>query len=126
MGIFTPPLTIPSDMNIFAEPLIVKVFFNLMDNATRYGGKITTLLFFVEERRDNLVLFCEDDGVGVMVDEKEMIFTRGFGKNTGMGLFLAREILLITGITLTETGEPGKGARFEITVPKGAWRFTSE
>ena len=126
MGIFTPPLTIPSDMNIFAEPLIVKVFFNLMDNATRYGGKITTLRFFVEERRDNLVLFCEDDGVGVMVDEKEMIFTRGFGKNTGMGLFLAREILLITGITLTETGEPGKGARFEITVPKGAWRFTSE
>ncbi len=126
MGIFTPPLTIPSDMNIFAEPLIVKVFFNLMDNATRYGGKITTLRFFVEERRDNLVLFCEDDGEGVMVDEKEMIFTRGFGKNTGMGLFLAREILLITGITLTETGEPGKGARFEITVPKGAWRFTSE
>ncbi len=113
-------------MNIFAEPLIVKVFYNLMDNAIRYGGKITTIRFFVEEIRDNLVLVCEDDGVGVMVDEKEMVFKRGFGKNTGMGLFLAREILFITGITVTETGELGKGARFEITVPKGAWRFSSE
>jgi hypothetical protein len=30
----------------------------------------------------------------------------------------------ITGTTLKETGEPGKGARFEIVVPKGAYRFT--
>ncbi|MEI7649966.1 MAG: hypothetical protein WCJ47_09710 [Methanomicrobiales archaeon] len=42
-----------------------------------------------------------------------------------MGLFLSREILAITGITLRENGEPGKGARFEITVPKGAWRIGS-
>ena len=40
-----------------------------------------------------------------------------------MGLFLAREILSVTGITIRETGEPGKGARFEISVPKGAYRF---
>ncbi len=38
------------------------------------------------------------------------------------GLFFAREILSITGITITETGESGKGARFEMAVPKGAWR----
>jgi hypothetical protein len=25
---------------------------------------------------------------------------------------------------ITETGDPGRGARFEITVPKGAYRFT--
>jgi signal transduction histidine kinase len=53
-----------------------------------------------------------------------MIFDRGFGKHTGFGLFLSREILAITGITITENGEPGKGARFEIVVPKGAYRFT--
>jgi signal transduction histidine kinase len=54
----------------------------------------------------------------------ERIFERGYGKNTGLGLFLSREILAITGITITENGVPGKGARFEITVPKGAYRFT--
>ena len=39
------------------------------------------------------------------------------------GLFLSCEILAITGITITGNGTPGKGARFEITVPKGMWRF---
>jgi signal transduction histidine kinase len=40
-----------------------------------------------------------------------------------MGLFLACEILDITGITIRETGDPGKGARFEIKIPKGIWRI---
>ena len=39
-----------------------------------------------------------------------------------MGLFLAREILGIYGISIRECGTPGTGARFEIRVPKGAWR----
>jgi signal transduction histidine kinase len=49
----------------------------------------------------------------------EMIFKRGYGKNTGLGLALSRKIPDIPGITITETGEPGKGARFEMKVPKG-------
>ena len=60
--------------------------------------------------------------MGISPDQKESIFERGYGKNTGMGLFLAREILAITGITIAETGKPGKGARFEITVPAGMWQ----
>jgi len=108
---------------VFADPLIVKVFFNLMDNAVRYGGKITTIRFSVECAGDNRVIVCEDDGEGVPADEKEKIFERGFGKNTGLGLFLAREILGITSITLSETGKPGKGARFEMKIPKGNYRF---
>jgi signal transduction histidine kinase len=51
------------------------------------------------------------------------VVPQGFGKNTGLGLFLSREILAITGITITENGIPGKDAQFEITVPKGAYRF---
>jgi len=113
---------LPTDAELFADPLIVKVFYNLMDNAVRYGGKITTIRFSVENYNDDHVVVCEDDGDGVIAEEKEKIFERGFGKNTGMGLFLAREVLDITGITIRETGEQGKGARFEMTVPKGAWK----
>jgi len=54
--------------------------------------------------------------------EKKNIFKRGVGKNTGLGLFLVSEILALTGITIQENGEPGKGARFEMLVPKGAWK----
>ena len=113
---------LPAGTEVFADPLIVKVFYNLMDNAARYGGKITTVRFSVEDRKEGRVIVCDDDGDGVPQDEKEKIFDRGFGKNTGMGLFLSREILSITSITICETGEPGKGARFEITVPNGMWR----
>jgi signal transduction histidine kinase len=58
----------------------------------------------------------------VSPDEKEKIFSYGFGKNTGLGLFLSREILSITGITIKETGEYQKGARFEITCPRATIR----
>jgi len=117
---------LPSGSEIFADPLIVKVFYNLMDNAARYGGKITTIRFYMQESGDEYIIFCEDDGTGVPAEEKEMIFERGFGKNTGLGLALAREILDITGITICETGEPGKGARFGMGVPKGMWRMAGE
>jgi signal transduction histidine kinase len=68
----------------------------------------------------------EDNGIGVADDEKDLIFERGFGKNTGLGLFLSREILSLTEITIRETGTPGKGVRFEITVPKGHYRFSHQ
>jgi signal transduction histidine kinase len=69
------------------------------------------------------VILFEDNGVGIPAEDKTKLFTKGFGKNTGLGLFLSREILAITGITITENGEPGEGARFEIRVPKAMYRF---
>jgi signal transduction histidine kinase len=109
---------LPAGVEVFADPLIVKVFYNLIDNAVRYGGKITTIRFSFKECDGYKVIMCEDDGVGIPAGEKEKIFDPGFGKNTGMGLFLSREILDITCIIIRETGDPGNGARFEISVPE--------
>ncbi|HVP96926.1 PAS domain S-box protein [Methanoregula sp.] len=114
---------IPAGTELYADPLIVKVFYNLMDNAVRYGETITTIRFSLQKSGTDLVILCEDDGNGIPADEKEKIFDRGFGKNTGLGLFLSREILSITGIKIQETGKPGKGARFEMMVPKGTFRL---
>ena len=113
---------LPADTEMYADPLLVKVCSNLIDNAVRHGGKVTTIRFSAGKRHGMHVVVCEDDGDGVPAEEKEKIFDRGFGKHTGFGLTLAREILDITGITIKECGEPGKGARFEMTVPKGMWR----
>ncbi|ACL16952.1 response regulator [Methanosphaerula palustris] len=110
-------------IEVFADQLMAKVFFNLLDNAMRHGERVTEIRFSAGRQRENLVLSWEDDGVGVPVREKERIFERGVGKNTGLGLFLVREILAITGITIREAGTPGVGARFLITVPKGSFRF---
>ena len=93
LGQVTVENNIPVGAEMFADPLIVKVFFNLMDNAVRYGGKISRIRFSVEGQNSDYIVVCEDDGDGVLPGEKERIFDQGFGRNTGMGLFLAREIL---------------------------------
>jgi PAS domain S-box-containing protein len=110
-------------MEIFADPLLEKVFYNLVDNAIRYGVTITTISISHEISDKGLSLVFKDDGVGVEAGQKQEIFKRGVGKNTGMGLFLTAEILAITGIAIEEDGVFGKGARFEIRIPNGTWRF---
>jgi signal transduction histidine kinase len=55
-----------------------------------------------------------------------MIFDRGYGKGSGLGLFFVREVLSITGLNIRETGLDGHGARFEISVPKGQYRFNPD
>jgi len=111
------------DLVVYADPMLATVFSNLMDNTIRHGESATRVrVWYRPEENGDLTLVWQDDGVGVPADEKERIFNRGVGKNTGLGLFLIREILGITGISITETGEPGKGARFEMLVPRGAYR----
>lgn len=111
-------------LEIFSDPMLSKVFYNIFENAIRYGGHVTGITLSFSKRDGGGVLVIEDNGVGIADDKKEKIFERGYGANTGFGLFLTREILDITGISISETGTEGTGARFEIVVPKGGYRFT--
>jgi len=111
-------------LEVYADTLFPKVITNLIDNTLRHGGEAASALRFSARREGRrLTLVAEDNGTGIPEGEKEKIFLRGFGKNTGLGLFLSREILGITGFSIGETGEPGRGARFEIAVPEGMYRF---
>jgi len=110
-------------VQIYADALIEKVFYNLIENSLRHGGAVSRIWFSYEETKDGTVIRYQDDGVGISLADKDKLFRRGFGKNTGLGLFLSREILSITGISIHETGEPGKGVQFDIHVPKGSYRI---
>lgn len=107
---------------VFADPMIGKVFYNLIDNALRHGDHVTRITFTCRQDGQVLTILCEDDGSGIPAKEKQHIFTKGFGRDSGLGLFLIQEILAITGITIQETGVPGEGARFEMTVKEGMFR----
>ena len=110
-------------VEVFADPLLEKVFENLIDNSRRHGERVRHISFStLQPEQDSLVIVFEDDGVGVHESDKERIFEKGFGKNTGLGLFLSREILAITGLSIRESGVYGRGVRFEIRVPKGKFR----
>ena len=113
------------DVEIYADPLIQKVFYNLIDNAMRYGQTATSIRFYLEKGEGVEHIICQDNGVGVKPQMKPVLFRRGQGLGHGLGLFLSSEILDITGIKMTEEGEPGKGAKFVLTVPNGGIRTMS-
>jgi PAS domain S-box-containing protein len=110
------------DVWIYADPLIEKAFYNLMENSIRHGKHVTELSFGFTESEGTLLMTYTDNGIGISSGEREKIFDRGFGSHTGLGLFLIREILAITGITIAENGTPGSGARFVVSVPKSRYR----
>jgi ABC-type amino acid transport substrate-binding protein len=110
------------NIEIYADPLLENVLFQIMENVIRHGTGATEITLRYQENPDGLVILIEDNGPGIPAAEKERIFEKGSAGHGG-GLFLAREILSITGISIRETGMDGSGARFEIFVPKGAYRF---
>jgi len=110
--------------DIYVDPLFSKVCYNLIEDSLRYGGEQLTEISVAAEPGDQgLIVTYADNGIGVPDSDKERIFDMGFGKNTGFGLFLSREILALNGITIRETGVFGRGARFEIAVPEKACRY---
>jgi signal transduction histidine kinase len=118
-------LDIP-EVEIYADPLLQKAFYNILDNTIRYSEKATHVAVSCKPGPKGLVIAIEDDGVGIDPSEKTFIFRKGVGKNTGFGLFLTSEILQMTGLSISETGTQGIGARFEILIPEGAYRFIAQ
>jgi len=113
-------------IEIYADPLLEKVFYNLIENSIRHAEGGTKIVITEHENEDGLDLVIEDNGNGIPEESKEKIFRREYFKNTGFGLFLSREILAITGLTIKEDGVPGKGARFVIHAPKENFRPPSD
>jgi ABC-type amino acid transport substrate-binding protein len=112
------------DLEIYADPLLEDVFVTLMENVLESGAGATEVSIRYQVNQGALTIFFMDNGPGVPAGRKEEIFSREFSQKKGRNsLFLAREILSITTITIVENGEPGKGARFEILVPEGEYRF---
>lgn len=111
------------NLEVLADPLIVKAVYNLLENAVRHGEHTSIITVTCTDAHDGITIIIGDNGKGVPSDIKSRIFNKGFGSNTGLGLFLTREILGITGMQIIETGVEGKGARFEILVPPGHFRY---
>jgi PAS domain S-box-containing protein len=111
-----------SGFEALVDPLFPNVIRNLADNTVRHGEGAKRVSILCQETPDGLRLVYEDDGVGVTSEAKGKIFDKGFGANTGFGLYLARELLKLSDARISEVGEHGKGVRFEIDFPGGRCR----
>jgi signal transduction histidine kinase len=110
------------EWEIYADPQVTRVFRNIFENAGIHGKNVTEIR--VEYTKDDrgLDVIIQDNGIGISEEMKSEIFEPGMMRNRGLGLFLAKEILSITGLTIEENGVPGKGARFVIHVPLECFR----
>ncbi len=109
-------------LDVFADPHLGTVFTHLFENALAPATGATRIVVTYHLRPDGCAIIVEDDGTGIPDAEKERLFVQR-AESYGHGLFLAHEILAITGITIRETGTPGEGARFEILVPQEGYRI---
>lgn len=115
------------NLEIFADPLLEKAFQGLFENSAVHGEHVSLIRVFYTISPEGVIIIYEDDGIGIPQERKAEIFLREDSTHSRVrGLFFIREILDLTGITIQETGDPGKGARFEIRVPGGAWRLLAE
>lgn len=105
---------------VLADTLFDRVFYILLENSLRHGKGVTE----VRVRVEGSEIVYEDNGHGIPTEEKKKIFELGYGKNTGLGLHLARQILAATGIEIREEGVPGEGVRFVLSVPPDRIRFS--
>jgi signal transduction histidine kinase len=125
-GVDHDKVTTTSDVlgvELLADRMFEKVLANLVDNTLRHGKNVKTVRLLHQKGDAGLVLIYEDDGGGLSPEDKANLFKRGHGKHTGLGMFLSKEIMEFSGMSIRETGETGVGARFEIRVPADKFRI---
>jgi signal transduction histidine kinase len=105
-------------LTVFADSLLRELFYNLIDNSLKYGDKSTQISLRHKSTDEQLILIYEDDGVGIPLEIKSKLFSKGFGKGTGLGLYLIKKALEVYGWQIAEVGQPGQGAMFVMTIPE--------
>ncbi len=111
------------DVEVFADPMLERVFSHLLENSLAHGGGVSSIVVERKATEEGIKIVYRDDGVGVPFAVKKELFTMDHRHQPARGLILSSEILEVTGLTIAETGAPGKGARFEILVPKDDFRI---
>lgn len=112
---------------------IEQVFRVLVDNAIKYSGEKTVITItagnghstlFNTGNKGELVLYFRDQGRGIPAKDIPNLFTRFFRsdnvkdlKGTGLGLNIARELILLHGGDIQVTSELGKGSTFTVRLP---------
>ncbi len=113
--------TIEGDATVLADPALPSVIDNIVDNAVKHGDA-DRLDFRVRNEGDRSVLSIADNGSGIPPEIKERLFQEGFshGKaaNTGLGLYLADQVMRRYGGSISVEDNRPSGALFHLSFPR--------
>jgi signal transduction histidine kinase len=100
-----------------------QVLIHLLTNAVHATGKGGRITVTIEEKEGEAVLTVQDTGEGIEEENLERIFepffsTKSTGEGTGLGLFVAQEIVDKLGGKIEVESQMGHGATFTVRIPK--------
>lgn len=116
---------IPEDIELYADPGIGIVIANIVSSCQNQVKTPDEIRFSFHLQENGYAIVLQDNGEGIPDRDKDVIFSLQEGQNIMPDLYLIREILSLNGFTIRETGQIGKGSRFEISCPDGSIRFSS-
>jgi two-component system sensor histidine kinase ChvG len=118
------------------EERLGQVFRNLIDNAQSFSPQAARVRLIVKLDPDQLIVAVDDEGPGIPPESLEKIFARfytsrddapdgkeSFGQHSGLGLAIARQIVLAHGGTIraenrVDAAGQVVGARFTVRLPR--------
>ena len=117
-----PLPTVPGD-----EVQLVQLFQNLIANALKFGGDQPPVISITaQEEGDQWLFAVRDNGIGIAPEHQQRIFMvfqrlhhRSEYPGTGIGLAICKKIVERHGGRIWVESEPGQGATFFFTIPKG-------
>lgn len=99
---------------------------NLLSNAIRYTPEGGTVTVGVAAEAGHAIISVADTGVGIHPSDQDQVFRRFWradasreGAGVGIGLALVKEIVDRHGGTIRLESSPGRGTRFDISLPLG-------
>ena len=112
---------------ILTDPLRLRqILINLIDNALKFT-EIGSVTFGYESKKDTILFYVKDTGIGISEDNKKIIFDsftrvenhkRKLYHGTGIGLTLAKKLTELLGGRIWVESQMEKGSQFYFTLPK--------
>jgi two-component system sensor histidine kinase KdpD len=103
---------------------MMKVFFNLLDNAFKYSPVDIPIDIKATAFKDKVRIEVKDQGIGIPQGDLKRIFEKFYRverphkiSGTGLGLSICKGIIEAHGGEITAQNNPDKGATFTITIP---------
>ena len=103
---------------------MMKVFFNLIDNAIKYSSADNSIDIKATSLKRNVKIEITDQGIGIPKGDLKRIFEKFYRverpqqiTGTGLGLSICKGIIEAHGGQITAQNNPGRGATFIITTP---------
>lgn len=107
------------------EEAIKEMMIILLDNAVKYGRKRTTVRISGHKKTNSVVVSVADRGIGIAPADLPFVFDRFYRADKsrsetegfGLGLAIAKKIVIAHGGAIEVTSKPGKGSEFFVKLP---------